>query len=178
MSRPRPSTRRIVIFSIAALILCSASTASAQRDSDAGSGLVEATARAEAFFRAFTAKDMERVESFFAPDARVQRARLGDGAAEIEAFDLATWLAEAGPSIAPLRDFAIEVLGRSGASFGDGVTVSLHFRATGAVGGGTFTNDGVDTFSFVNVDGVWKIALYQSIEKLVFVPGAASGADS
>lgn len=128
----------------------------------------ETGAIAREFLQSFCAKDMKKVASYFAPGARVQRARLEGTTPVVETFDAAAWIAEAGPSIADLQDFKIEVLEHAGLDFGEGVTVSVRFRATGAVGGGTFVNNGVDTFSFAKIDGAWRIVLYNSYEKLVF----------
>ncbi|MEM9555158.1 MAG: nuclear transport factor 2 family protein [Acidobacteriota bacterium] len=128
-------------------------------------------AEAEGFLAAFQAKDMERVGSYFAPGARVQRARLAAGGAPtIESFDAPTWLAGAGASIAGIQGFEIRTLDTAVADFGAGATVTIHFRATGDVGVGRFVNDGVDSFSFAQVDGAWKVLLYNSMEKLTFFP--------
>lgn len=123
---------------------------------------------AREFLESFCAKDMKKVATYFAPGARVQRARLEGTTPVVETFDAAAWIAEAGPSIADLQDFKIEVIEHAGLDFGEGATVSVRFRATGAVGGGSFVNNGVDTFSFAKIDGVWRIVLYNSYEKLIF----------
>lgn len=128
---------------------------------------------AREFLQVFCAKDMTKVATYFAPGARVQRARLEGATPVVETFDAAAWVAEAGPSIADLQDFKIEILEDSGLDFGEGTTVegttvSVRFRATGAVGGGSFVNNGVDTFSFAKIDGAWRIVLYNSYEKLIF----------
>jgi len=167
----RPIARKFLMFSLLLLLVIPGGGAAAESPEVDGS-VKDAIASAEAFLQAFTTKDMEKVGAFFAPGAVVQRARLGEAAPEIASFGVAEWLAEAGESIDSVEDFRIEPLGSTGLSFGAGVTVSIHFRATGSVPGGTFTNDGVDSFSFAEIDGSWKIVLYNSMEKLTFKPNA------
>ena len=125
-------------------------------------------ALAREFMAAFAAKDLERVGAMFAPDAVVQRARLGGETPEVVQFQAADWLAEAGEGIGGVRDFRIEVLDTESVAFDGGVTVSVQFRATGSVGEGGFVNDGVDTFSLVPAGDGWRILLYNSFEKLRF----------
>lgn len=119
------------------------------------------------FLEIFAQKDIDTVSTMFAPGALVQRARLSDGPPELVSFEAQAWAEDARQGIASVEDFKIEVLDVVSASFGEGITVSVQFRATGRVGENTFfINNGVDSFSFIQMGGEWKIALYNSMEKL------------
>ncbi|MEE8587564.1 MAG: nuclear transport factor 2 family protein [Acidobacteriota bacterium] len=123
------------------------------------------------FLQSFADKDMETVRSLFAPGALVQRARLSGqgGPPELASFQAGPWADESERGVAQVQDFKIEVLETNQIGFGEGQTVSLRFRATGKVGNGmAFVNNGVDTFSLVQVEGAWRILLYNSIEQFQF----------
>lgn len=141
------------------------------QDADVGelTDVEETSALAEDFLRAFAARDFERVRAILAPEARIQWAWLGGEAPQIESFEVDEWLARVTESTAPLDDFQVEILGSNALAFDDGVSVSVRFRMLGAVGGGRFVNDGVDTLSFAQIEGQWRIVLSNSIEKLVFL---------
>lgn len=148
---------------VVGLGLAPASSAGAEAADPAA---LEATA--EEFLAAFAEKNLDRVDDLLAEGALIQRARLESDGPELVTFTAAEWLAESGPAIAGIEEFRIEPLSTTVLDFGAGATVSVRFRATGRVGGGHFVNEGVDTFSFAQVDGAWKIVLYQSLEQLVF----------
>lgn len=162
--RRGPIVNRRVVALACGLLLAVLPVSAAPDDAEAASAGL-----AREFMAAFAAKDMERVGAMFAPNAVVQRARLGDGEPELVQLEVADWLVEAADGIDGVQDFRIEVLDSASLAFDDGVTVSVRFRATGSVGEGmSFVNDGVDTFSLVSVGGAWRIVLYNSFEKLRF----------
>lgn len=120
------------------------------------------------FLHSFAANDLETVQSLFAPGALVQRARLSPqgGDPELASFQAQPWAEESVRGASSVKDFKIEVLETEETSFGEGVTVNVRFQATGEVGNGmAFVNDGVDSFSMVQIDGSWRILLYNSFER-------------
>jgi len=119
------------------------------------------------FMELFEAQDLDTIATLFAPGALVQRARLGGEAPEFAHFAAAAWVADTREGIAAVEDFKMEVLEVTSLGFGEGTTVCVRFRATGRVGENRFfINNGVDSFSFSQMGGEWKIVLYNSMEKL------------
>lgn len=165
----RPVFSRPLLALAATLLLGMSQPDPVEANGDDSAKIAVTTALAEDFLRAFAARNFERVEELLAPDARIQWAWLGDQDSELESFSVEEWLARVTESTAGLDDFQVEILESNALAFDDGVSVSVRFRMLGSVGGGRFVNDGVDTLSFAQIDGQWRIVLSSSIEKLVFV---------
>lgn len=160
----RPLASVVLLFAVVASVGLPGSPLAADEDSEAAEKL------ATHFLEVFAQKDIDTVAALFAPGALVQRARLTEGAApDLAKFDAQEWAEDARSGIAGVEDFKMEILDVASASFGDGITVSVQFRATGRVGEDTFfINNGVDSFSMTRIDGEWRIILYNSMEKLEF----------
>jgi len=152
-----------------ALVLTVASVALLGAPLAADEGNKDAEQVATRFLEVFAQKDIDTVSALFAPGALVQRARLTEEGPELARFGAQEWAEDARNGIAGVQDFRIEILDVASASFGEGVTVSVQFRATGRVGEtASFINNGVDSFSLTRIDGEWRILLYNSMEKLEF----------
>ena len=160
---PRSLISVILLFAVVACLGLHGSPLAADE------GIAAAEKVATDFLEVFAQKDIDTVAALFAPGALVQRARLTEGAPEVASFDAQEWAEDARNGIAGVEDFKMEILDVASASFGEGVTVSVQFRATGRVGENTFfINNGVDSFSMIRIDGEWRIILYNSMEKLEF----------
>lgn len=155
-----------VLASAALLALLVAPAAGAETADAPG----EPEALARSFLEHFQQKDFDTLRGLFAPGALVQAARLGnDAEMRVVPFTVDSWTADASNGISAVRNFEMKILDVSSLGFDGGVTVSVRFQATGEVGESIrFVNNGVDSFSFIQHEGEWKIILYNSIEKLVF----------
>ncbi|HYH44347.1 MAG TPA: nuclear transport factor 2 family protein [Thermoanaerobaculia bacterium] len=119
------------------------------------------------FLRAFEKKDFKAVGSLFAPGALTSAVNLSlNGPPQLAQVTAAQWVQEAEKGLAQLGDIKIDVLDVKTLEFEQAATVSARFRSTGTVGGKAFTNNGIDTYSMVRVDGAWKILHYTFIELL------------
>lgn len=161
-----PAVKVVLFLVVLTCLMSLAPPLTAQAGDDGAQAAEEVATR---FLQLFAEKDLDAVDALFAPAALVQRARLTDELPELAAFGAREWADDARQGIASVEDFKIEVLDVTSLSFGEGITVSVLFRATGRVGESTFfINNGVDTFSLVEMEGDWRIVLYNSMEKLEF----------
>jgi ketosteroid isomerase-like protein len=121
------------------------------------------------FLRAFEKKDFKTVSSLFAPGAVTSAVNLKrNGPPELAYAPAAQWVQEAEKGLAQIDTIKLELLDVKTLEFAEAATVSVRFQAAGKAGDMSFTNNGIDTYSMVRVDGAWKILHYTFIELLEF----------
>jgi hypothetical protein len=122
---------------------------------------------ANQFLRAFEKKDWKTVGSLFAPGARTSAVNLSrNGAPELASMTAEEWLKGTEQGLAPMESIKLEVLDVKTLEFEEAASVSARFQSKGTFGGKPFTNNGIDTYSMVRVDGAWKILHYTYFERL------------
>ena len=121
------------------------------------------------FLRAFEKKDFKTVSSLFAPGAVASAVNLKrNGPPELAYVPAAQWVQEAEKGLAQIDTIKLDLLDTKTLEFAEAATVSVRFQATGKAGDMSFTNNGIDTYSMVRVDGAWKILHYTFVELLEF----------
>ena len=121
------------------------------------------------FLRAFEKKDFKTVGSLFAPGAMTSAVNLSrNGPPELAYVPAPEWVKEAEQGLAQIDTIKLDVLDVKTLEFEQAATVSVRFQAAGKAGDKSFTNNGIDTYSMVRVDGAWKILHYTFIELLEF----------
>lgn len=163
MSREKISTAARCLVLAAVLATLPASLALAD---DAKSAPADV---ARQFLSAFEKKDWATVRTLFAPNAVVSTVNLSrEGQPQTAQATAEQWLAQIEKELAPVTSIKLELLDTSTLSFDQGANVSVRFRATGKAGEASFTNNGIDTYSLVQVGGAWKILRYGTFELLEF----------
>ncbi len=121
------------------------------------------------FLRAFEKKDFQAVGSLFAPEAMTSAVNLSrNGPPDLAYVTAAQWVQEAEKELAQIDTIKLEILDVKTLEFEQAAIVAARFHASGKAGNKSFTNDGIDTYSMVRVDGAWKILHYTFIELLEF----------
>lgn len=121
------------------------------------------------FLRAFEKKDFKAVGSLFAPGAVASAVNLSrNGPPELDYLTAAEWVQEAEKGLSQIDTIKLDLLEVKTLEFEQAATVSVRFQAAGTAGDHSFTNNGIDTYSMVRVDGAWKILHYTFIELLEF----------
>lgn len=123
------------------------------------------------FLQAFEKKDFQTIRGLFAPGASVSTAELSRTEAPKMVYRTAEeWLAFTEKQMAPVTFTGFKVFETSTVAFDQGATVSVHFRSQGTFGNFGFVNEGVDTYSLIQVDGAWRILRYGTFERLDAAP--------
>jgi hypothetical protein len=121
------------------------------------------------FLRSLEKKDFQTLRTLFAPGAVASTVNLSrSGPPALAHATGEEWVQGIEKEFAGVDTIKIEILDVETLDFDQGATVSIRFRATGTAGAKSFTNDGVDTYAMVSVDGAWKIVQYSYIELLEF----------
>lgn len=164
MSRGKISTAARCLVLTAVLAMLPVSNVALADDAQSAAADV-----ARQFLSAFEKKDWATVRSLFAPNAVVSTVNLArEGQPQTSQVTAEQWLAQIEKELAPVTSIKLELLGITTLSFDQGVNVSARFRATGKAGEASFTNNGIDTYSLVQVDEDWKILRYGTFELLEF----------
>ena len=121
------------------------------------------------FLQSLGAKDFRTMRSLLAPGAVASTVNLSrSGPPQIAYSTGEEWVQGIEKEFAPVNSIKIDLLKVETLEFDQGATVSIRFRATGTAGDKSFTNEGIDTYAMVRVDGAWKILQYSYIELLEF----------
>jgi hypothetical protein len=124
-------------------------------------------AAATRFARAFERQDFATVRALFAPDAMVSRVVLSRSAEpRIYRFSAAAWTDSAERNHGYLKDVRLEILDSTTQALEQGAVVSLRYRFSGRAADHPFTNDGIDTYWLIRVDGAWRVLQYGFIEEI------------
>ncbi len=122
---------------------------------------------AHRFLQAFEKKDYATIRGLFAPGASVTTAELSRSEPAKQSHKPADeWAAQSEKEMAAVTFEKLEVLETSTVAFDQGATVAVHFRSRGKAGEFAFVNEGIDTYSLIQVDGAWRILRYGTFERL------------
>lgn len=138
---------RIVIAVVASLV--AASSASAQASSDAGT----ITAWLQSFDRAFVAKDLDKLASFYHPDVTIfEGGGVNDGWADYRDHHIGPELKAFEQLQFEHRNVAVHVMDGGSVAY-----VTSEYALKARTGGREVDSGGLETLVLARSDGAWKI---------------------